>query len=95
MQNLTASRFPLCVVCFLARGTFFLRLFFVSGIRLSHERVSAALGGIAQLEKQVLEANAKLKGKERRKGMRPLKKIEALEMQREKTLEILEMGSKR
>ena len=53
------------------------------------------MGGIAQLEKQVLEANAKLKGKERRKGMRPMKKIEALEMQREKTLEILEMGSKR
>lgn len=82
--------------CFLARpNIFFSRLLCASAKRLSHERVSAALGGIAQLEKQVLDANSKLKGKERKEGSRPAKKIEALEMQREKTLEILEMGSKR
>lgn len=53
------------------------------------------MGGIAQLEKQVLDAKAKLKGKERKEGTRPTKRIEDLEMQRDQTLEILEMGSKR
>lgn len=63
--------------------------------RVAHERINAALGGIAQLEKQVIDANAKFKGKGRKAGTRPAKRVEALEMQRAQTLEILEMGSKR
>ena len=88
-------RYIYYIACFLIRPTFFRRLLCASANRLSHERVGAALGGIAQLEKQVLDAKAKLKGKERKEGTRPTKRIEELEMQREKTLEILEMGSKR
>lgn len=64
-------------------------------VRLAHERVSATLMGLSQLEKQVLDANAKFKGKARQAGTRQTKRVEALEIQRDETLKILESGSKR
>lgn len=63
--------------------------------RLALDRATATLEGLAGLENRILKADAAFKGKPRKAGSRPAKKIEKLEMQREKVVSILEAGSKR
>ncbi|CAM9649574.1 unnamed protein product [Pylaiella littoralis] len=63
--------------------------------RLALDRATATLEGLAGLENQLLKADAAFMGKPRRAGSRPVKKMERLEMQREKVVGILEASSKR
>lgn len=51
--------------------------------------------GLAALENKLVKADAVFKGKPRKVGSRPVKKMEKLEMQREQVVGILEAGSKR
>lgn len=63
--------------------------------RLALDRATATLEGLAGLENQILKAEAAFKGKPRREGSRPSKRIEKLEMQRQKVMDVLEAKSKR
>eukprot|EP00903_Cladosiphon_okamuranus_P011947 g11221.t1 len=63
--------------------------------RLALERSTATLDGLAGLENRILKAEAAFKGKPRRVGSRPTRRIEKLEVQREKIIGVLEATSKR
>lgn len=68
---------------------------FAHSSRLALDRVTATLEGLAGLENRILKAEAAFKGKPRRAGSRPTKRVEKLEMQREKIVGILQAASKR
>lgn len=51
--------------------------------------------GLSELERQLLEADAKFKGKPRKPGSRQTKAIEALEVQKQEMVKILNADCKK
>lgn len=78
----------LSTCCCRNRGLYFL-------IRFAHERIAATLMGLSELERQLIEADAKFKGKPRKPESRQTKGIEALEAQKQEMLKILNADSKK